>query len=106
MRLFTDRARQSFEFCRDGGKLFITRFAKSRYDFFVGRAFDRGCSKDSGFAAGRFDLLLQPLEVFVRFLVCRQHINGILNRHRPELLQLAPDAHAQVCGLGRQLMDQ
>src|SRR5882724_5311518 len=56
--LLADRSRQSVEFCRNGGKLLIARFAKSRHDFFVSRAFD-GCGlKDRCFAARSFDLLL------------------------------------------------
>ena len=91
---------------RNDGKFLITRFAKSRSDFFVSRAFD-GCGlKDCSFATRRFDLLLQPLKIFVSFFVGRKHIDRVLDCYRAQLLQLAPNAHAQVCGLGRQLMDQ
>src|SRR5438876_6123185 len=55
--LLTDRARQSVEFCRDGGKFLIARLAKSRHDFCVGRTFHGSGLKDSCYAARRLDLL-------------------------------------------------
>src|SRR6266404_823850 len=93
--LLTDRARQSVEFCRNDGKFLIARFAKSRYDLFVSRGFYRGGLKDSCFATRRFDLLLKPLKIFVSFFVGRKNIDRVLDGHRAQLLQLAPDPHAQ-----------
>src|SRR5438552_5609172 len=68
-RLSTNCASQTTQLCRDRRKLFVARFAKGGNDFIIGCAFDRGGLKHSCFTAGRFDLLLQPLKIFVRFFV-------------------------------------
>src|SRR5947207_3412825 len=99
--LLTHGTRQPVEFRSDGCKFFITHLAKSGSDFFISRAFDRGGLKDSCFAARRLDLLLKPLKIFMSFFVSRKNIDRVLDCYRAQLLQLAPDPHAQVCRLGR-----
>src|ERR1041384_8826513 len=83
--------------------LIVARAAKRRDDFFVCLAFDRTRAKDRGFATRRLDLLLEPMKIFVRLLVSGQHVDGVLDRHCAELLQFAPDTHAEICRPRRQL---
>src|SRR5260370_12096120 len=43
--LLTDRARQSVEFCRDGGKFLIAHLPKTRPDFFFRLSFNSSAFK-------------------------------------------------------------
>jgi len=63
-------------------------------NLFIGRAFHRAGAKDPRITTFPVDLLFEPLKILMRLLGERQHINRVFNRHRTELLQLAPDAHA------------
>lgn len=104
--LFADRAGQPVQFGGDAGIILITLFAEGADDLPIRCAFNRAGEEDGRLAARGLDLLLEPLEVFMRSLVEGQHVDRVLDRHRPELLQLAPGAHAQVRRLGRQLVNQ
>ena len=77
----------------------------------------RDCGKESGdaeiarfaekrFSASFLDLAQQPLEVFLRVLVHRQRVHGVLDRDSAEVLQPAPDVDPEICRLCRQLMDE
>src|SRR5207253_2529421 len=57
-------------------------------------------------AASVHDFAPQPLKVFAGLLGVGQYINGVLDRHRADPLQAAPDLDPEIVGLGRELMDE
>src|ERR1044072_6425888 len=104
--LFANATSESVEFRGDGGKLVVARGAKGVDDLLIGCTFNRAGAEDGRFAAGGFDLLLEPLEVLVRFLVSGKDVDRVLDGDRAQLLQLPPDAHAEVRRPRRELMNQ
>src|SRR5262245_4286818 len=104
--LLADRPGQSVQFRRDLRVLLVARQLECGANLLVGGPFDRASAKDGRLATRRLDLLLEPLEIFVRFLVEGEDVDRILDRHGAEPLKLAPYADAQIGRLRRQLVDQ
>src|SRR5262247_1069396 len=104
--LLADRPGKSIQLRSDLRVLLVTRLLECGADLRVGGPFDRAGPKDGRLATRRLDLLLEPLEIFVRFLVEGEDVDRILDRHGAEPLKLAPYADAQIGRLRRQLVDQ
>src|SRR6516164_4398846 len=82
------------------------RASEQRAHLLVGKAVDQAGFAEKRFSASLLDLAQQPLEVFLRLLVHRQRVHGVLDRDGAEVLQPAPDLDAQIGRLCRQLMDE
>src|SRR5262245_29460186 len=67
--LLADRSGQSVQLRRNLRVLLVTRLLECGADLRVGGPFDRAGPKDGRLATRRLDLLLEPLEIFVRLLV-------------------------------------
>src|SRR5215472_15305264 len=84
----------------------VSRPIEQRAHLLVGKAIDQARFAEKRLAASFANLAQQPLEVFLRLLVHRQRMHGVLDRDGAEVLQPAPDLDAQICRLCRQLMDK
>src|SRR5215510_4918953 len=102
--LFANATSQTIKLSGDRRKLFVACLAECPNNFLIGCAFNRSRSKDSSFPARRLDLLFQPLKILVGLFVGGQDVNGVLDCDSSKLLQLTPDANAQIRRSGRQLM--
>src|SRR5689334_21746031 len=105
-RLFANATGQTIELSGDRRKLFVACLAERTDDLLVRCALSRSRAKHSGFTASRLDFLFQPLKILVCLFVGGQDVDGVLDCDSAELLQLAPDANAQIGRPGRQLMDE
>src|SRR5262245_5754340 len=105
-RLFANPTSQTIELGRNRGELLIARVTECVDNLLIRCALNRSRSKNSGLTTSRLDFLFQPLKILVGLFVGGQDVHGVLDCDSAELLQLAPDANAQICRPGRQLMDE
>ena len=63
-------------------------------------------SADRRVAAALDDLRANPLEVLALLFAVGKDVHGVLHRYSTDALQPTPDLHAQVIGLGRNLVDE
>ncbi len=94
---------------RGVGQLVIVRVARrieQRAQLGIALALDQTRVDQHGFAAAGNDLAEQVMKGDLGILATRQHMDGILERHRANRLQAAPDFHAQIRRFCRELMQQ
>ena len=95
-----------FDVARQAGVGILPRPPELLDQRIVGPGVDVVGGKHAGVAAGAFDFRLQPLEVLARVRRVGQHVDGLLERQAPELLQPPPRADAQVGRVRRELVDE
>src|SRR5215467_4399056 len=84
----------------------VTRPIEERAYLLVGEAVDQSGLTDERFAAPVLDFAQQPFKIFLRLLIHRQSVNGVLDRDGSDVLQTSPDFDAQISRFGWQLMNQ
>src|SRR5260221_10630542 len=72
----------------------------------TGQSADQPRLADHGFAATLNDLLQEPFEILLGLRIGGQGVDGVFDRNGTDSLQSAPDLHAKIGRLGRQLMNQ
>ena len=97
---------QTVRLVRDLAVVGIARLMKETHHLFIGETFDEPGLANRGIAAAGGDLPQDPLEILHSLIPAWQHVHRVLDRHRAQALEPAPDLHPEVIGLRRDLMDQ
>ncbi len=84
----------------------VARAAEERLDLGVRETVDELRFEDRRVAAARHHLAPDPLKVLLGDVAPGQHVDGVLEGHRPDTREAPPDLHPQVVRLGRDLVDQ
>src|SRR5262252_2124878 len=69
----------------------VTRPIEERAYLLVGEPVDPSGLTDERFAAPILDFAQQPFKIFLRLLIHRQSVDGVLDRDGSDVLQTSPD---------------